>query len=260
MPWWAIVGRATNPATLTTNKTPMSYTTIDRCKALLVHLFTASGLVVGFAALVALHHEQFKLASLLMLVTLVIDAVDGTLARRYRVKEVLPQFNGSTIDYVIDFFTYAILPTFFLYQAQLLPHSVAWVGMSVVLLVSAMYYGKEGMVSDSYHFVGFPVMWNVVVWYMYFILHLPAWLNFAAVLFFGVLHFVPILYPYPSRTVELRWLNVLVSAICVVASCMAIIMHPHNRYWGYLALLTVAYYTVISLYYTYRQGKINKTT
>ena len=77
-----------------------------------VHIFTASGLLAGFMGLLAAIEGDYRAAMLWMLATLVIDGVDGTFARMARVGEVLPEVSGKTIDYVIDFFTYCILPAY----------------------------------------------------------------------------------------------------------------------------------------------------
>jgi phosphatidylcholine synthase len=227
------------------------YTTFDKIKAMSVHLFTSSGLIAGFMALLALAQNNFTAATLWMVLTLIIDGIDGTFARLFKVKQVLPNFNGTMIDYVVDFFTYAILPAYFFYQAHLLPPQLELVGVCMVLLVSAIYYGKDGMVSDNYHFVGFPVMWNVVVWYLYFVTQTNVWINFVAVVVFSILHFVPIKYPYPSRTLQFRGLNIAATVLCITSTVMCAWQYPNFTYWNYLALLSVAYYGFISVYYTY---------
>ena len=38
-------------------------------------------------------------------VALFIDGIDGTLARRFRVAEVLPRWSGDALDLVVDFTT-----------------------------------------------------------------------------------------------------------------------------------------------------------
>ncbi|MEO1749134.1 MAG: hypothetical protein AAFR27_11065, partial [Pseudomonadota bacterium] len=75
--------------------------------------------------------------------------------RWFNVKEVLPYMDGKTIDYVIDFATYAIIPAYLFYEAQLAPPSVLLLSTFTILMVSAIYYGKEGMVSEDMQFVGF---------------------------------------------------------------------------------------------------------
>jgi len=82
-----------------------------------VHLFTASGLLAGFMGLIAAISGDYQASMLWILATLVIDGIDGTFARMAKVKEVLPQVDGKTIDYVIDFFTYAILPAYLFFIA-----------------------------------------------------------------------------------------------------------------------------------------------
>ena len=63
-----------------------------------VHLFTASGAVFGTLAILAILAGNFDHAALLMLLTLFIDAVDGTLARAVGVAEILPDINGRRLD------------------------------------------------------------------------------------------------------------------------------------------------------------------
>src|SRR5205085_5710370 len=78
-----------------------------------VHLYTALGLVAA-AAIAALivqgGADAFRWAFVLMLVATAIDATDGTLARRIRITEVLPGFDGRRLDDLIDFLNYSFLP------------------------------------------------------------------------------------------------------------------------------------------------------
>ena len=92
--------------------------------ALTVHLFTSFGIVCGFLAILAINQQQWKIAMLWLLAALVIDGVDGTFARWLKVKETLPGIDGKSIDYVIDFANYALIPAYFLYQAQIVHESV----------------------------------------------------------------------------------------------------------------------------------------
>src|ERR1700737_2193526 len=89
-----------------------------------VHFYTALGLVCagGIAVLIVQGTgESFRWAFALMLVATLIDATDGTLARRVRIKEVLPGFDGRRLDDLVDFLTYTFLPLFLIRQARLLP-------------------------------------------------------------------------------------------------------------------------------------------
>ena len=63
--------------------------------AWLVHLYTASSAVFGLWAVHAVFAHEYRLAIGLMLVTLVIDATDGMLARALDVRGRIPWFDGT---------------------------------------------------------------------------------------------------------------------------------------------------------------------
>src|SRR5918997_39595 len=73
-----------------------------RLRASAVHLYTASGAVLTLLILVAAYNGDAVMALWLMLATLVIDSTDGLLARRFRVKELLPSFDGMLLDNIVD--------------------------------------------------------------------------------------------------------------------------------------------------------------
>lgn len=182
------------------------FSLLDKAIAWAVHLFTASGILGGFMAILAIQAHDWREAMLWLIVCFIIDGVDGTLARRFQVREVLPFMNGKTIDYVIDFATYAFIPAYFFYEAALVAESWRLVSTFLILITSAIYYGKEGMVSEDNYFVGFPVLWNIIVFYLIFVFAFPSWANLLVVVVFSILHFVPFKFPYPSQ--QARWLEV----------------------------------------------------
>jgi len=92
--------------------------------AWLVHCYTALGLVAaaGMAVFIVRGDaESFRRAIALIIVATFIDSTDGWLARRARVKEVLPQFDGRRLDDIIDFQTYTSLPLLLIWRAGILP-------------------------------------------------------------------------------------------------------------------------------------------
>ncbi|MBK8473259.1 MAG: phosphatidylcholine synthase [Sphingobacteriales bacterium] len=218
-----------------------------------VHLFTSMGVVAGFLALLAVADHRWQAVALWLGVAQIIDGIDGTFARRWRVKEVLPNWDGRSIDYVVDFTTYAVVPAYFMYEAALFPPVLA-VGLSAaVLLTSAMYYGKDGMVSDDFYFVGFPVMWNAAAVYLFFVVDWTDWANAAFVAFLCALHFVPIKFPYPSRTALFSRLTIVVSALLVLSCAMAVYQYPNTQpIWQWLAIAAVLYYLLLGLYVTFK--------
>ncbi|MCP4441853.1 MAG: hypothetical protein GY810_23345 [Aureispira sp.] len=245
-----------------TNNT--SFSIGQKFAAWCVHAFTASGIVVGFFAIVAITEGNIPLAFALLFATLIIDGIDGTFARMFRVQEVLPNMSGKMMDAVIDFATYAIIPAFLIYAAvdadgqYLIPDALRSWSAIIILLVSALYYGKDGMISSDYYFIGFPVMWNAVAFYIYYVFGLPPMLNFIAIIVFAILHFVPIKYLYPSRTKKFMKFNILNTILFVLGNVGLLIIVEG----GYdaptlltvaksLSILSVAYYGALSVYHTY---------
>ena len=231
---------------------------MQRLAAWSVHVFTASGLLAGFMGLLAVTDGDYRAAMGWMLVTLVIDGIDGTFARLARVQEVLPDVSGKTIDYVIDFFTYAILPAYLFYMAVDLPYAARLAGAFAMLLSAAIYYGLEGMVSaDGKHFVGFPVLWNMVVYVLIFVLpELPGWATLALIMTFAVMHFLPILFAYPSRGGRWWVLTLVATVAFLIAAVMNVYLYPiPSPFWRGVCLLATAYYAVLATVDTYTAGR-----
>ncbi|HMQ91268.1 MAG TPA: hypothetical protein PKB07_26890 [Flavilitoribacter sp.] len=220
-----------------------------------VHLFTACGLLTGFMALLAVADHDWRSAIGWLLLSQFIDGIDGTFARLVRVQEVLPNFNGKTLDYVIDFATYAIIPAYFFFESGLTEGTGVWIGTFAILLSSALYYGKEGMVADEQYFVGFPVLWNWVVFYLILVFGFtPAW-NLILVIFFAVLHFVPIKFAYPSRARRFKWLTLGFSALTIAAVLILLWRYPEPApVWRWAAIAGGAYFGIIAVLATWFDG------
>lgn len=167
--------------------------------AWLVHGYTALGLVcaAGMAVLIVRGDDgSVRLAFLLMMIATAIDASDGWLARRARVKEVLPDFDGSALDNLIDFHTYTSLPLLLIWRAAILPDEIAGL-LLVPLLASAYGFSKVDAKTDA-GFLGFPSYWNIVAFYL-FVLRPATAVSVTIVLVFAALTFVRTPYLYATR-------------------------------------------------------------
>lgn len=225
---------------------------VQKALAWSVHAFTASGLVAGLLALVAINDNDPRLAMFWLVVALVIDGIDGTFARLFRVQEVLPQMDGKTIDYVVDFFTYAIIPAYWVYYADLVPTGWQLPMAAWMLLIAALYYGRDGMVTADMHFLGFPVLWNMVVFYMVFVFGFSEWGNVLLLVFFGILHFVPIKFAYPSQTMRFKWLTLGVTILFIINLLLLVFYYPQQPFTLYVsAIITATYYGLLGIYETY---------
>lgn len=178
---------------------PSVETVLIRSLAWSVHLYTAMGAVAAALMLVLLVRggaAAFRGTFLLMLIASLIDATDGTLARRVRIKEVLPNFDGRRLDDLVDWLTYTCLPLMLIWRAEILPPGQeAW--LIVPLLASLYGFCQVSIKTDDGYFLGFPSLWNVVAFYLY-VCDLPAWAALSVVLVLSLLTFVPSRYIYPT--------------------------------------------------------------
>lgn len=171
-----------------------------RIAAWLVHAYTSLGLVcaAGMTVLVVQGDDQsIRWALFLMMVATAIDASDGWFARRARVKEVLPGFDGSALDNLIDFQTYTSIPMFLLWRTAAMGPGSGWV-LLLPLLASAYGFSQVNAKTHDGFFLGFPSYWNITAYYIY-LLHMPPWLAGTIVVCLSVLTFVPTRYLYASR-------------------------------------------------------------
>lgn len=168
-----------------------------------VHAYTASGALMGLAGVMAVVAGDYRQAFVWMFAATFVDGTDGVLARRVRVKEVTPEFDGARLDDIVDYLTFVFLPAYLLLHAGLLPAGAGFAVASAMLLSSAYGFASiDAKTSDNF-FTGFPSYWNIVALYL-FVLGLTPWMNAAVVLVLAALVFVRIGYVYPTRTPTLR--------------------------------------------------------
>lgn len=168
-----------------------------------VHAYTASGALMGLAGVLAVVAGDYRQAFAWMFAATVVDGTDGVLARRARVKEVTPGFDGARLDDIVDYLTFVFLPAFLLVYAGLLPQGLSFVVASAMLLSSAYGFASIDAKTSDHFFTGFPSYWNIVALYL-FVLGLTPIVNAAIVLMLAALVFVRIGYVYPTRTPTLR--------------------------------------------------------
>ena len=183
----------------------------ERLVALSVHAYTALGVVCAFLAIKALDARAYDTMYLWMLVAVIVDATDGFLARRFRVKDVLPEIDGALLDNIIDFLNFTLVPVLFLYQSGWLLEP-AWLWCSCILVASLFAFVNTGAKSSEFGFFrGFPSYWNIVVFLVD--ISLRQWALKPTdevrlgvtllVVFLAILSLLPVYFIYPSRAV--RW-------------------------------------------------------
>jgi phosphatidylcholine synthase len=222
-----------------------------------VHAFTASGIVLGFLALVAILEGDRIAAFLWLGLALFVDGIDGTLARRVRVREMTPQVDGATLDNVIDYFTYVVVPAMMVYWFDLVPPGFETATAAGILAVSLYTFSNAGMKTHDYYFAGFPALWNLVVLYFH-IMQSDPWVNLAVIVACGVLTFVPWKYVHPLRVRDWRSFTIPMTVLWGATTFRLLIVSEEHKaleaspivfwLWGAAS----AYFLVICVWRSFR--------
>ena len=222
-----------------------------QARAWSVHLYTSLGLLVGLLALEAVFAGQAQRAIMWLGLATLIDATDGTLARRFRVTHWAPQFDGRTLDDIVDYLNYAFIPVIFAYRFELVPPTVVPV-LGLVLIAAAYGFCRTTAKTSDGYFTGFPNFWNVMVFYLY-LLRLSPWTNVAILLVFVALVFVPIRY-ISASTRPLRRLTLgVMSAFWIALIAMFMTMNNVDMRLVLGSLVAAVYYFGVSLYLHFTQ-------
>ena len=217
------------------------YGTAQRAGALAVHILTASGVALGLAALLAAHERRFTAMFIWLALALIVDGVDGPLARRLRVKEVLPHWSGDTLDLVVDYLNYVMVPAYALVLSGLIPAPLSYGAGAAIAITSALYFADTRMKTEDSFFRGFPAVWNVVVFYLLIVKPSPE-IALAAIVLLCVATFVPVPFLHPFRVERLRYLTLTLLAawVALAAIALAYDLSPPRAVW--VALLMIAVY------------------
>lgn len=247
-----------------TNKNP-GCCLFNTLAAWAVHAFTASAACAGLLTLVNIYQHNYKSALWLMAIAIVIDAVDGSLARLANVKVILPNIDGALLDNIVDYLNYVITPCFFLFvKPDMLPVSSMMIIIMAIIMTSSYQFCQADAKTPDHFFKGFPCYWNIATFYM-FIFNTSALSNAIILSVLCVLIFVPIKYVYPSRLdylTESRVLKLFMHAFSITYGiCSAIILWTYPTINPICLALSSGYiilYLILSIYRTYSPMLLSK--
>jgi len=183
-------------------------TDLERGQAFAVHLFTASGAAFAVLAALAVVQYDWRTAFIWLGLALIVDGIDGPIARKLRVRERLPNWDGSALDFVIDYTTYVFIPAVILALGCGLTGVIAAVAGVAVAVSGALYFADSRMKQPDNSFRGFPAVWNMVV-FVIFVVGPPPLVTLGVVLLFAVATFLPVNFVHPVRVVRWRPLTVI---------------------------------------------------
>lgn len=211
-----------------------------------VHVLTASGAVCGLLALHYTAERDWQMVFLWLGIALIIDGVDGPLARRFDTAAALPRFSGVHLDLVVDYLNYCAVPAFILAQADLVPAGLELVAGAIILLSSLFHFADRNSKTEDGFFVGFPALWNIVVFYI-LALGLGALWAFLLIVALAVATFAPFKWLHPFRVRRLRPATLFVlMAWSVAAISVMLDGFPATQAAKTILITTVVYVLTVS--------------
>src|SRR5580692_5205386 len=189
--------------------------------AFAVHIFTACGAACALLALIAAVRTDWPQMFVWLGIALFIDGVDGTLARRLHVAEVLPRWSGDVLDLVVDILNYVFVPAYALVASGLLPEAAAIPLGIVAVVTGSLYFADRLMKTSDYYFRGFPALWNVAAFYLFLLKPAP-WLCALLIVVLAALTFVPFHVVHPVRIAHLRALTMAALVLWLLLAIFAV--------------------------------------
>jgi phosphatidylcholine synthase len=206
-----------------------------------VHVFTGTGIIVGMLALQAVFAHRARDAIFFLLLTQVIDGVDGPMARSVDIVMSVPRIDGYVLDLVIDYVTCVIVPAAFLHQFKLLPAPISLATVGLVVFLSAMWFSRTDMMTEDNWFNGFPATWNLIA-PTFFLLNTPKWLNAGVTVFLCVLMMTNVKFPHPVRSEGGRIFTLPLTVAFLLAMSWATLRLPNRSVVGRIGLVAAFAY------------------
>jgi phosphatidylcholine synthase len=193
----------------------------ERLPAYLVHFFTASGGAMAFLALFEAIDQRLATAFAWLGLALIVDGIDGTIARALHVRDRVPNLSGDVLDLVIDFTTYVFVPAGILVFSGFWPRPLA-LGLGIIIIVSAaLYFSDLRMKTPDNWFAGFPAVWNVIVFYLVVFKPSP-WIATAVIAIAAIGQATPFVFVHPFRVAQFKPLTLAMCVVWSVAGFVAI--------------------------------------
>jgi len=214
-------------------------------RALLVHLFTASGAVFAMLAILAAVDDKWSLMFVWLVVAFVVDGIDGPLARKYDVKQFAPRFDGVLLDMIIDYLTYVFIPAFALFKSGLMDGWTGWFAIIIITFMSAMYFADSRMKTKDNSFSGFPGCWNMVV-LVIFALQPNFWVSLTLVTTLAIGMFVPLKFIHPVRTKRWRSVSFPMAIAWILFAGWAAWVNFDPQSWAHWGLIPTSIYLLFA--------------
>ncbi len=182
-----------------------------------VHILTASGAAFALLAVLATQEQNWHGAFLYLGIALFVDAIDGPLARKLRVSERLPKWDGAALDYVIDYTTFVFVPAIIVANAGLISGPAGIAAALLIAVSGAVYFADRRMKQPDNSFRGFPAVWNMPV-FVLFVFQPPAFVSIIVIVVLAIMTFLPIQFVHPNRVIRWRSLTLSVTFVWALSA------------------------------------------
>ena len=223
----------------------LSISRAARAAAFSVHIFTAMGAGIALIALLEAVREHWAAMFAWLGGALIIDAIDGPVARRLDVVRLQPDWSGEVLDLVVEFLTYVFVPAYAITASGLLlPPAAALLGVGIVVS-GALYFADRRMKTADNHFRGFLALWNAVAFYLFLLQPSPALSSLLVAVLIG-LTFVPFNVVHPVRVARGRSLTLFLIGVWAVLAVVTLVYDFNVAMPVTIALCAIAVYVVAS--------------
>lgn len=192
--------------------------------AFCVHLLTGSGAALALMALVEATRADWRLMFGWLGAALIVDGVDGPLARMVDIKKNAANWDGVVLDLVIDYLTYVFIPAYALIYAPLLPAPWGLIAALFIALSGVVYFADVRMKAEDNCFVGFPAVWQMPL-LVFLTFDPPDWVTLSIIVVLGLAQFTWLKFIHPVRTERWRAVNLPVCLIWVMLAGWSIWEH-----------------------------------
>ncbi|MYZ49390.1 phosphatidylcholine synthase [Rhizobiales bacterium L72] len=190
-----------------------------------IHLFTATGAALALLSVLAAWQGDWRATFVWLGIALIVDGIDGPIARRFKVRERLPKWDGAALDFVIDYATYVFIPALVIALGLHLSTLLGAVLGVIVAVTGALYFADTRMKQPDNSFRGFPAVWNMAAFVMFALMPSPAVITIV-VIALAALTFLPVNFVHPVRVVRWRPLTLAMLAGWLVASSWFLLTEP----------------------------------
>jgi phosphatidylcholine synthase len=204
-----------------------------------VHVFTATGAALALLALFSAARGDWHQMFLWLLAALIVDGVDGPLARSVDTKTNASRIDGVLLDLVVDFLTYVFVPVFAIVQSGMIPGWTGWLCALSIVTVSALYFADTSMKTEDSSFDGFPGCWNMVA-LVFFAMEPPIWAMVSIILILTPMMFLPVHFVHPVRTRRWRNLTLPITFVWIICS-MLLLVGSYTHFVGAGLIITSLY-------------------